>query len=224
MFKLIQNLLPHGNAWNLYPVHKNFFKIFDAFETVLVQEYNEKIDQIFLDLIPAFSTKLAEWASSFNILITSSTSKTDLINSLEAEWARNKSITAADLQATLRQAGFSVYVHDVGSKSLDPRTLVGGQQTFAQWGDPDLVWGSNNAYWGRMKITEPSQVLVNKTGQGLDYVVPDNSDYWPFFVYIGGETFPNRITLDIDRKNEFERLVLKHKAAYVWAALLIDWE
>jgi len=55
------------------------------------------------------------------------------------------------------------------------------------------------------------------------YIIPSDPDAWPYFIYIGGETFPDFVTLPANRRAEFERLVLKICPAHIWAGILIDY-
>lgn len=65
--------------------------------------------------------------------------------------------------------------------------------------------------------------LVNDTLTKLPPpLVPDDPATWPYFIYIGGATFPNTVIIDTDRRQEFERLVLKLCPAHVWIVELID--
>lgn len=48
-----------------------------------------------------------------------------------------------------------------------------------------------------------------------------NSSKWPFFLYIGGETFPELAEVDINRRAEFEELVLKIRPLQQWLGMLV---
>lgn len=65
------------------------------------------------------------------------------------------------------------------------------------------------------------------------YSIPDNSDYWDDVFFIGGDATRNptthvltaieTVTLDADRQQEFESLILKIKPVHTWAGLMIDY-
>ena len=56
-----------------------------------------------------------------------------------------------------------------------------------------------------------------------EYVIPDNPDFWPYFLYIGGETFGDTAVVDTKRKNEFETLCLKVCPTQQWLGLIIQY-
>jgi hypothetical protein len=56
------------------------------------------------------------------------------------------------------------------------------------------------------------------------YEVPTDPALWPYFVYIGGETFGTPATVDTTRREEFERLCLKICPTQLWIGALISYE
>lgn len=57
----------------------------------------------------------------------------------------------------------------------------------------------------------------------VDYLVPLDSTKWPHFLYVGGQTFPEFATVDVDRRNEFEALCLKICPTHVWIGVLVKY-
>lgn len=55
------------------------------------------------------------------------------------------------------------------------------------------------------------------------YVVPVDPTKWPYFLYIGGQTFPSHAIVPVSRKNEFETLCLKICPAQQWLGMLITY-
>lgn len=55
------------------------------------------------------------------------------------------------------------------------------------------------------------------------YVIPSDVTKWPYFLYIGGQTFPNHAIIASSRRNEFETLCLKIRPAQVWLGILVDY-
>lgn len=81
-------------------------------------------------------------------------------------------------------------------------------------GDPESVCG------------EPDVVCGGVIGFGLlpfQYVIPDDPDKWPYFIYVGGETFPDFADVPAIRQDEFERLILKYFPGQLWVGLLINY-
>jgi hypothetical protein len=46
---------------------------------------------------------------------------------------------------------------------------------------------------------------------------------WPYFFYVGGATFPNRVSIPASRRAELERLVLKLRPSQQWVVMLVDY-
>jgi len=81
-------------------------------------------------------------------------------------------------------------------------------------GEPDAVLG------------EPDAVLGETNGLRIvpeTYEVPSDPTKWPYFFYIGGETFPDFADVSIVRQIEFERMILKYFPAHLWGILLINY-
>lgn len=72
----------------------------------------------------------------------------------------------------------------------------------------------NFAYCG-----QPRSVTFGDFG----YSISDDSDQWRYFIYYGGETFPDQAAVDPLRRNEFEDLVLKLSPGQLWLGILVDY-
>ena len=55
------------------------------------------------------------------------------------------------------------------------------------------------------------------------YVVPNDPTKWPYFLYIGGQSFPDHAIVSASRQNEFETLCLKLCPAQQWLGMLITY-
>lgn len=55
------------------------------------------------------------------------------------------------------------------------------------------------------------------------YVVPSDQTKWPYFLYIGGQAFPDHAIVQSSRRNEFETLCLKICPTQQWLGMLIDY-
>lgn len=56
-----------------------------------------------------------------------------------------------------------------------------------------------------------------------EYIVPNDPTKWPYFLYIGGETFGTLAQVDPKRKDEFETLCLKICPAQQWLGILVEY-
>lgn len=55
------------------------------------------------------------------------------------------------------------------------------------------------------------------------YIVPNDPTKWPYFLYIGGQTFPDHAIVSASRRNEFETLCLKICPTQQWLGMLITY-
>lgn len=55
------------------------------------------------------------------------------------------------------------------------------------------------------------------------HVVPNDPTKWPYFLYIGGQVFPDHAIVSASRRNEFETLCLKICPAQQWLGMLITY-
>lgn len=55
------------------------------------------------------------------------------------------------------------------------------------------------------------------------YIIPSESIYWHYFVYIGGENYPDLATVDAGRRDEFETLLLKICPNHLWIGVLVNY-
>lgn len=55
------------------------------------------------------------------------------------------------------------------------------------------------------------------------YTIPTDPKKWPYFLYIGGENFPDLAQVDPSRQGEFEDLCLKICPAQQWLGILVEY-
>ena len=80
-------------------------------------------------------------------------------------------------------------------------------ENIAQCGEPDALAGN---YIGYIEIPQI-------------YIIPNDPDKWPYFLYIGGEIFGELADVPSPRRNEFEALCLKICPAQQWLGMLIKY-
>lgn len=79
-------------------------------------------------------------------------------------------------------------------------------EAIAEAGEPDALCG--NYFQFRFELRE--------------YIVPADPNTWPYFLYIGGETFGDLAQVDPKRKDEFEALCLKICPAQQWLGIIVE--
>ena len=79
-------------------------------------------------------------------------------------------------------------------------------EELAACGEPDALCG--NYFQFRFELRE--------------YIVPADPNTWPYFLYIGGETFGDLAQVDPKRRDEFEALCLKICPAQQWLGIIVE--
>lgn len=93
-------------------------------------------------------------------------------------------------------------VNKVLNSVPDEITLCG--EALAECNEPEALCGNYFAFTDTQK----------------EYVVPNDPTKWPYFLYIGGETFGDLAVLESKRRDEFEALCLKICPAQQWLGIL----
>lgn len=80
-------------------------------------------------------------------------------------------------------------------------------------GHTELYCGGGSAYVGSEALSFSEKV----------YPLPNDVEKFPYFVYIGGQTYPEVVTIPLDRKDELERLCLQICPSHNWLGMLITY-
>lgn len=88
-----------------------------------------------------------------------------------------------------------------------PNYVVPAGDTFAEAGEPTMLAGNYDGF----------------RDEYFNYVVPTNPAYWPYFVYIAGETIDNVAQIPATRRDEFEALCLKICPAHLWVGVIVEY-
>lgn len=84
----------------------------------------------------------------------------------------------------------------------------------AAFGEPEAVFGEPDAVFGETGAL----IFVPKI-----YPIPIDPTKYPFFVYVGGEIFPDVADVPEVRRIELERMVLKYFPDQLWVGMLINY-
>lgn len=224
--RIYKHLLPRARAWRI-TINKQLRQFF----TALSDEPNsirEFFDARFFDIFPETTTAIPEFLGQFNLFDTGSEVNNRL--AIAAAWRLNNYQSETDIQDTIHAAGFTnVFIHEwweepvVGSPvARNAVDLVGGDDVIlAACGEPLTQCGEPSALCGN--FLSNADVLVNKTDSGGGFSVPTDPATWPFFLYVGAETFPDKADVLESQKNEFETLLLKICPAQQWIGLRINY-
>lgn len=268
MFKVFQHVLPSARAWRLTidkPLRRLIAGLGDASQSV-----REHFNRVFADIFPQTTRSLDEWEDQFG-LPRSGLTEQQRRDRVAATWRSVGAQDPAYVQATLRGAGFDVYVHEWWEPGTEPavgvhacatprnpltwlRREFTGVTLTVDCGEPLALCGETFAEAGNSleprgyplvnKIYESTPDLLTLCGEALaecgeveascgnyvayredlrDYIVPRDPAKWPYFLYIGGETFGDIARVDPRRKDEFEALCLKISPAQQWLGILVEY-
>lgn len=239
---IFRHLLPRAEAWRL-ALESKIQKLFLGL-TGIPTNLREFIDNVYLDLFPATTRGLAEWEHQFGLFVrgTEATRR----QALTGAWQATGGQSPRYLQDVLQASGFDLYVHEWWSSGPDPwvardprdhtnQPLIGTVQcadTAAAMVAGDRLAVCGETTWGNPNGPPCDGFLVNETHYLVNEnltrrpppPVPDDPAYWPFFVYIGAETFPDIATIPAERRFELEQLLLQLFPTEQWIVLLIDFE
>lgn len=107
--RLFQHLLPNARAWRLTASKtlRSFFEGLSGIGADIV----EYTDLVWLDIFPDTTRELGAWENQF-ALVAGQLNEADRRSRLDATWKALGGQDARYIQATLRDAGFNVWVHE----------------------------------------------------------------------------------------------------------------
>lgn len=235
--RVFKHLLPNGKAWRI-TAEKPLRSFFEGL-TGVAADARTFTDRVWLDIRPHDTRELQQWADQFAL-------NNPTREQLAGAWQALGGQSPAYFQAALRAAGFNVYIHEwwepgsapaVGQHlrvtprnpllvlraSSDERALT------VECGEPEAQCGEAWAQCGNSR-NPAGYPLVNKAPKSepgpvslIDYSVPADANYWPYFLYIGGPTFGTIAKVPQARKVEFEALALKLAPAHLWIGVLVEY-
>jgi hypothetical protein len=220
----LRHLLPKSFPWNLVYA-RDFVSLIKGIVPSL-DAARDNADQVWDSLIPdtADDFSLTTWERQFALPTASSLTTQERRDRLSARWKALGGQSPGYITDTLTAQGFPVFVHEWWVLAAndypvprDPRDYllpahggtdtdgilicniirtsvkfdeIGDGEAWAQAGEARAIAG----YYGGFNISSTTDV----------YVGPETTH--PYYLYIGGSTFPNTVNIPIARKDEFETL------------------
>lgn len=238
--RIFQHLLPNARAWRL-TISKQLREFFEGL-TSLGTDVREFVDLVWLDLFPDSTRELGNWEKQFG-LSGAGLSDEERREKVDAAWKALGGQDPRYIQDTLQASGFNVFLHKwwvpgtepaVNVKSCvvarDPRLYLSGgfgggyplvnkifttkRIVLTQCGEPAMQCGEPTALCGN---------YVDFQNIPKENVIPNDPDKWPYFLYIGAETFPDLAEIAPSRQSEFEELCLKICPAQQWIGILASY-
>lgn len=219
--KLTKQLYPTGRAW--WMKKNSTFELFHfglAFsESRINSVIRGLLDSILPDNDNFSEDDASNWERALGLFISPELSITDRKDAILRKMQYPGSVPARQhfefIQGELQQAGFDVYVHE--NRFGDPPAVV----SFSSAIYGQVVYGQVN--YGATGIPDGSPI-ANHIEESKDASFNFGNDVnLRATFFIGGEIFPNRANVNINRKDEFRELILRLKPAQIAGILLIDY-
>lgn len=235
MLNLIRRLLPRSRAFRLAldSAIERFFRGWSW----LPETVRAEADLVADDIRPERTRRLEEFEAQFGLW--GSGTEEDRRKANAAAWKATGGQSPRYLQDVLQEAGFDVYVHewweppDVAPRTpRDPRDYVGpvleGRVQAKADSDPAQVCARADNTPGQPQANawlagDPlyfANLLGNPTKPPP---IPDDPSTWPYFVYVGGETFPEHAEVPAARREEFRELLLRLFPEDLWIVTLVNY-
>lgn len=226
--RILPHLLPNARAWRL-TADKKLRQLFDGLSGT-GSDARTFFDDAWSDVFPATTRELGKWEQQFGLGDAGLTEQSRR-GRLDATW---KALGGQDpdyIQNTLRATGFDVYVHEWWEPGTEP---AAGNRQCATPRNPFSVLSNDNIVSG-LTVTcgNPAATCGNPAATAgafevlhdveRRYFIPIDSSKWPYFLYIGGENFPDLAAVETSRKDEFEALCLKICPTQQWLGILVEY-
>lgn len=228
MIRLIQHLLPRARAWSLSG-DKPLRSLFEGVSASLsgVKTY---ADLIWLDLLPETTRQLDDHERQLDLSSAGLTTQ-ERRDRLAFSLANIGGQSPRYLQDTIQLAGFGLYIHEW----WDPDTLATRDPTVHLDGDPGYPLADEATVRNRVDLTDAGDTEAEAgesfmlagnfiwSTAGAGTTVPTDPTKWPFFIYFGGETFPDVVQIPIERKEELELLCRRICPGHLWLGMLVEY-
>ena len=204
MYRVYEHLLPRSEAWKA--VIEKTLSTFFAGLVQLPCFTKHHFDFILGDVFPQSTRQLDLWEQQFGLLTTLPTEQ-ERRDRLDAQWKAIGGQSPRYIQDILNDNGFSVYVHEWWYYDFDFVSYV--------------ICGNSNAVCGNANAVSGGFTGIQI--ELIKYEIPSDPDTWPYFWYIGNVDFGVPVDIPIERKEEFETLILKIKPRQTWVGLFINY-
>jgi hypothetical protein len=194
--------------------------------------FREYADLIWLDIFPQTTRELTAWEKQFGQTAGALTEQ-ERRDRLDGIWAATGGQGKDYIEGVLQAAGFNVYIHEWWVTGTDP-PVARNPFTYITATELPLV---NKVFVAEKNYTvlagEPLAEAGEPTAEAGEfdgwlftqkkYNPVNDPDLYPYWVYVGGQTFPTYATVPTARRGEFEDLMLKHFPTQLWILPLITY-
>lgn len=232
-FRMFQHLWPISIAFDTTKEDKQFTELNKGLSGIGV-EVKTFTDNVYGDIFPETTRELTAWETQWNLPENTTLTEQERRDRLTNAWSSLGGQSPKYIQDTIQGAGFTtVFLHewwDLAQLPLavahDPNVILAGDEdllvNIITFTEKDFITGLGEVI---MECGEADALCGQYTQflfKEVEYLIPTNPELYPYFLYFGDATFPNRTTVPLDRKEEFRELLLKICPAQQWLGLLID--
>lgn len=238
--RIYQHLLPQAQAWRI-TVAKTLRSFFVGL-TGLPTDARQYIDDVHDDLYPDSTRQLAEWETQFGLTPSAGATDGDRRVHLAGAWQAQGGQSPRYIQDVLQAAGFPLYVYEWWDPTALPTVTAKNPHTYTNQpliGEfvckptADPAWVCKAKTLGG--VPQVQAVCTNWLNNETHYLVnlnltrkapppvPNDSTKYPYFLYVGGSTFPTHASIPVARRGELEALLLKLRPSQNWVVTLIDY-
>ena len=232
-FRQFQHLLPRARPWNL-TIQKTLRSFFEGLANGAPVQHREHIDNIYLDVFPKTTRELAEWEKTFGLL--GEGTEAERRDILDATWKAQGGQDLVYIESVLHAAGFNnLFAYDPTDDTSPPYTirdprvyttlpLIGVYQDDGVLGTQPQCGAviADQPQCNGDLVKSPGYLVDKNLSDRVPPPIPDDENFWPFFLYIAGDPFPTPGVVSVDRQAELERLLLKICPMHVWIVLITD--
>ena len=231
---MLQHLWPLSLAFSTDKQDKQFTELNQGL-TILGGEVKNFTDDVYGDLFPETTREIDAWETQWNLPFNSLLTEQARRDRIANAWASLGGQSPKYIQDTIQGAGFTnVFLHEwwvlpAGAPPVanDPNVILDGNEdllvNIINFTTKDFITGLGEVI---MECGETEASLGNYTAfvfREVEYEIPTVPELYPYFLYFGDVTFPNRTTVPVEREAEFKELLLKICPAQQWLGLLIDY-
>ena len=189
----------------------------------------EYLDSVQLNLYPGTTQSLTEYEGMLGALQVTYLSDVQRRQRLAVLWSALGGQSPSYIQNLVQDYGFTdVYIHEwwdpVTEAVRDPNAFIDDPEfqliNLRQIIGPNVVRaGAGFRAGDGISRAGAADGIASSTDSKF---IPSDPAAWPFFVYFGGQTFGTYATVPVERRYEFERLLLRTCPAHLWIGLRIN--
>jgi len=225
LYRAIEMLLPRSEAFKL-TVSKVLTDYIRGLAAGVPEDFKAFAFNPWTELFPYTTTQIDEWAKQFGLFPSQIESAQR--QNVDAAWKATGGQGLDYFQAIIDAAGFDVTVH----ASLDPITNnyrnpldylaaaanIGTIQCDSETG---FCAGEGAFCSGLQGAIQEHIVNQDLSGRVQPPISADPATF-PFWIYVGGDTFGSKATIPAQREIEFQSLILSILPGTYWIGYLIQ--